>query len=184
MVNVIEASKRLAAWTAVDKHILPEHKVRLNSLLRRRQSLIGWLLEGHWHWLWCVKLSLFPRGDAQICRIGSTVPYVVERIVAQGKELNKDRVFIPTGEYSSIYRLTLRACFASGRLPPLIRRADPAISLAVVRLDATILSTFSFLKPSVIAGFQSKELIVQSDLRLGDVDQYPTIDVTIDGADE
>lgn len=57
------------------------------------------------------------------------MPYVVERIVAQGKELNKDRVFIPTG-------------------------------------------------------FQSKELIVQSDLRLGDVDQYPTIDVTIDGADE
>ena len=33
-------------------------------------------------------------------------------------------------------------------------------------------------------GFQSKELIVQADLRLGDVDQYPTIDVTIDGADE
>jgi ribose 5-phosphate isomerase A len=33
-------------------------------------------------------------------------------------------------------------------------------------------------------GFQSKELIVQANLRLGDVDQYPAIDVTIDGADE
>lgn len=28
---------------------------------------------------------------------GSTVPYVVERIVSQGPEVNKDRVFIPTG---------------------------------------------------------------------------------------
>ena len=34
------------------------------------------------------------------------------------------------------------------------------------------------------AGFQSKELIVSSGLSLGDVDQYPTIDVTLDGADE
>jgi hypothetical protein len=33
-------------------------------------------------------------------------------------------------------------------------------------------------------GFQSKELIVSSGLNVGDVDQYPTIDVTIDGADE
>jgi len=60
---------------------------------------------------------------------GSTVPYVVERIVAQGAEVNRNRVFIPTG-------------------------------------------------------FQSKELIVAANLRLGDVDQYPVIDVTIDGADE
>jgi ribose 5-phosphate isomerase A len=28
---------------------------------------------------------------------GSTVPYVVERILQQGEERNKDRVFIPTG---------------------------------------------------------------------------------------
>ncbi|EIM19736.1 ribose-5-phosphate isomerase [Wallemia mellicola CBS 633.66] len=60
---------------------------------------------------------------------GSTVPYVVERIVQQGAALNEERVFIPTG-------------------------------------------------------FQSKELIVKNNLVLGDVDQYPTIDVTIDGADE
>ncbi|KAG2743758.1 nagb/rpia/CoA transferase-like protein [Suillus brevipes Sb2] len=92
-LSAIEQSKRSAAYTAVDKHILPEHK----SLIHRFS--------------------------------GFTVPYVVERIVAQGRELNKDRVFIPTG-------------------------------------------------------FQSKELIVMSNLNLGDVDQFPTIDVTIDGADE
>ncbi|CCM06617.1 uncharacterized protein FIBRA_08896 [Fibroporia radiculosa] len=90
--TIIEASKRLAAWTAVDRHVLPECKV------------IG-------------------------IGSGSTVPYVVERIVAQGKEMNKDRVFIPTS-------------------------------------------------------FQSKELIVNAQLLLGDVDQYPALDVTVDGADE
>ncbi|KAH7869822.1 ribose 5-phosphate isomerase A-domain-containing protein [Lentinula edodes] len=91
-LSVIERSKQLAAWTAVDEHVLPEYRV------------IG-------------------------IGSGSTVPYVVERIVSQGAEANKDRVFIPTG-------------------------------------------------------FQSKELIVSSGLSLGDVDQYPTIDVTLDGADE
>ncbi|KAH9944649.1 ribose 5-phosphate isomerase A-domain-containing protein [Amylocystis lapponica] len=91
-LTVVEASKRLAAWTAVDRHVLPEHKV------------IG-------------------------IGSGSTVPYVVERIVAQGAAVNRERVFIPTG-------------------------------------------------------FQSKELIVNAHLRLGDVDQYPVLDVTIDGADE
>ena len=35
-----------------------------------------------------------------------------------------------------------------------------------------------------MVGFQSKELIVNAQLLLGDVDQYPVIDVTIDGADE
>ncbi|RDB26802.1 Ribose-5-phosphate isomerase [Hypsizygus marmoreus] len=88
----IEASKRLAAYTAVDQHVRPEHKV------------IG-------------------------IGSGSTVPYLVERIVQQGKAVNKGRVFVPTG-------------------------------------------------------FQSKELIVSSGLTLGDIDQYPTIDVTLDGADE
>lgn len=38
--------------------------------------------------------------------------------------------------------------------------------------------------PSPPTGFQSKELIVSSGLMLGDVDQYPTIDITLDGADE
>ncbi|SCV70000.1 BQ2448_1394 [Microbotryum intermedium] len=36
----------------------------------------------------------------------------------------------------------------------------------------------------VPTGFQSKELIVKAGLNLGDVDQFPEIDVTIDGADE
>ncbi|QRV93009.1 ribose 5-phosphate isomerase A [Ceratobasidium sp. AG-Ba] len=91
-LETLESSKRLAAYTAVDKHVLPEHRV------------IG-------------------------IGSGSTVPYVVDRIVQQGDAVNKGRVFIPTG-------------------------------------------------------FQSKELIVKGGLSLGDVDQYPTIDVTIDGADE
>ena len=60
---------------------------------------------------------------------GSTVPYVVERIVAQGAEANRDRIFVPTG-------------------------------------------------------FQSKALILNSKLNLGDVEQFGDIDVTIDGADE
>jgi ribose 5-phosphate isomerase A len=60
---------------------------------------------------------------------GSTVPYVVERIVQQGQKVNSNRWFVPTG-------------------------------------------------------FQSKELIVKSGLKLGDVDSFPEIDVTIDGADE
>lgn len=91
-LSPVEQSKRLAAYTAVDKHILPHHKI------------VG-------------------------IGSGSTVPYVVERILQQGTELNKDRVFIPTG-------------------------------------------------------FQSKELIISGHLNLGDVDQFLTIDVTIDGADE
>jgi len=33
-------------------------------------------------------------------------------------------------------------------------------------------------------GFQSKQLIVEANLNLGDVDEHPSIDVTIDGADE
>ncbi|KIK63899.1 hypothetical protein GYMLUDRAFT_162045 [Collybiopsis luxurians FD-317 M1] len=91
-LSVLEKSKQLAAWSAVDEHVHPDYRV------------IG-------------------------IGSGSTVPYVVERIVSQGAEANKNRVFIPTG-------------------------------------------------------FQSKELIVSSGLSLGDVDQYPTIDVTLDGADE
>lgn len=43
------------------------------------------------------------------------------------------------------------------------------------------MTMYSFM---IFVGFQSKQLIVDSSLTLGDVDQYPTIDVTIDGADE
>lgn len=57
------------------------------------------------------------------------MPYVVERIVAQGPELNRERFFVPTG-------------------------------------------------------FQSKNLIVDGGLQLGDIDVFSKLDVTIDGADE
>ncbi|KIJ56297.1 hypothetical protein M422DRAFT_23587 [Sphaerobolus stellatus SS14] len=92
MTSPVEAAKRLAAYAAVDRHVLAQHKV------------IG-------------------------IGSGSTVPYVVDRIVAQGPAANKGRIFLPTG-------------------------------------------------------FQSKELIVNAGLALGDIEQYPDIDVTIDGADE
>ncbi|KAH9047269.1 ribose-5-phosphate isomerase [Lactarius hengduanensis] len=59
-LSTVEASKRLAAYTAVDRHVLPEDKI------------IG-------------------------IGSGSTVPYVVERILQQGEERNRDRVFLPTG---------------------------------------------------------------------------------------
>lgn len=37
---------------------------------------------------------------------GSTVPYVVERIQAQGADVNKDRIFLPTGKhYPQAYSL-------------------------------------------------------------------------------
>ncbi|KAI0051536.1 ribose-5-phosphate isomerase [Auriscalpium vulgare] len=91
-LTAIEGAKRLAAFTAVDRHILSQHKV------------IG-------------------------IGSGSTVPYVVDRIVSQGLSVNKDRVFLATG-------------------------------------------------------FQSQQLIVNAGLRLGDIDQFPVLDVTIDGADE
>ncbi|KAK8846661.1 ribose-5-phosphate isomerase [Kwoniella newhampshirensis] len=60
VLPAVEAAKRLAAFSAVDRHVGLEHKV------------IG-------------------------IGSGSTVPYVVDRIVAQGLEANKDRVFLPTG---------------------------------------------------------------------------------------
>jgi ribose 5-phosphate isomerase len=41
-----------------------------------------------------------------------------------------------------------------------------------------------FCPLTIAAGFQSKELILSADLALGDLDQYPVIDVTLDGADE
>jgi len=51
---------------------------------------------GHRNRFWCgrfiraaVILSLAPAG--------STVPYVVERILQQGEERNRNRVFLPTG---------------------------------------------------------------------------------------
>lgn len=53
-------------------------------------------------------------------------------------------------------------------------RLHPAHAAHVARLGCRYVPT----------GFQSKELIVKAGLNLGDVDQFPNIDVTIDGADE
>lgn len=39
----------------------------------------------------------------QLVSLGSTVPYVVERIIAQGS-VNTNRVFIPTGAYRAAMR--------------------------------------------------------------------------------
>jgi ribose 5-phosphate isomerase A len=71
----------------------------------------------------------------------------VERIIQQGPEANKCRVFIPSGTQLS--------------------SSTGVIAVLTISL-----------------GFQSKQLIVEAGLRLGDVDEYPTIDVTLDGADE
>ena len=71
----------------------------------------------------------------------------MERIIQQGLEVNKGRVFIPSGtQFSS--------------------------SAGVIDVSTTPI------------GFQSKQLIVEAGLGLGDVDEHPTIDVTLDGADE
>jgi len=47
-----------------------------------------------------------------------------------------------------------------------------------------MIATLNSLLNTNPAGFQSKNLIVDADLVLGDIEQYPDIDVTIDGADE
>ncbi|KAF5391024.1 hypothetical protein D9757_003930 [Collybiopsis confluens] len=96
-LSLLEKSKQLAAWTAVDQHVRPDHRV------------IG---------------------------VGS---------VSQ-----------------------------KARPSPTSSSASSVKALKPTRTE-------SFYPPS---GFQSKELIVTSGLSLGDVDQYPTIDVTLDGADE
>lgn len=61
VLPAVEAAKRLAAFSAVDRHVGANDRI------------IG-------------------------IGSGSTVPYVVDRIVAQGKEANANRVFVPTGE--------------------------------------------------------------------------------------
>lgn len=73
---------------------------------------------------------------------GSTVPFVVERLIEQGAEVNRERWFVPTG-------------FQSKKL--------------------------------IVDGGTSADLSCRTDqtgLRLGDIDVFPRLDVTIDGADE
>ncbi len=48
-LSVIESSKRLAAWTAVDRHVLPEHKVRYSASVVWEVILID-SIQGNWNW--------------------------------------------------------------------------------------------------------------------------------------
>lgn len=109
----VEAAKRAAAYAAVDNHVSASSEI------------IG-IGSGESHRLFDMNTNTMLTIEMMA---GSTVVYVVERLVQQGKKANEKRWFIPTG-------------------------------------------------------FQSKELIVKNGLRLGDVDSFPEIDVTIDGADE
>lgn len=95
--NVVEASKRLAAWTAVDMHVTKDCQVCV-VLFRCRLSLVDCNMRMGDSW---IEKERADHGCMQVIGIGSgsTVPYVVERIVSQGPEVNKDRVFIPTGAY-------------------------------------------------------------------------------------
>jgi hypothetical protein len=96
-LSVIEKSKRLAAFAAVDEHLQKEHKVRKLSC----SAIMMWMYEstGNWYWIWYGQINRCCNLIGWTLRLGSTVPYVVERIFGQGLELNKDRVFIPTGLY-------------------------------------------------------------------------------------
>ncbi|CEQ41974.1 SPOSA6832_03727 [Sporobolomyces salmonicolor] len=58
------------------------------------------------------------------------------------------------------------------------------VPYVVERLCQPPHSSGNFDRWFIPTGFQSKELIVKAGLNLGDVDQFPSIDVTIDGADE
>jgi hypothetical protein len=42
-LSVIEKSKQLAAWTAVDQHIKPEHRVSEEGYLLHRRGDIDWI---------------------------------------------------------------------------------------------------------------------------------------------
>ena len=97
VTSEIEASKQQAAWAAVDGHILPHHTVSFSLRL---------VVSCGWSQIWNVGhrnrlryVYFIKCGTERMSRreIGSTVPYVVERIVAQGAEVNRNRVFIPTG---------------------------------------------------------------------------------------
>jgi hypothetical protein len=92
-LSTIEGAKQLAAYTAVDHHVLRHHKVcgyLFSCFLLLKSS-------GYWYWIWSVATAR--RFGHQHTLIGSTVPYVVDRIVQQGKEANTGRVFIPTGMF-------------------------------------------------------------------------------------
>ncbi|KAI3605002.1 ribose-5-phosphate isomerase [Moniliophthora roreri] len=125
-LSVIEKSKQLAAWTAVDQHVKSEYRV------------IG-IGSG-------TNLKMFK----------TATPFHV----------HQDLLYLTSLSESSVKEL---------------RPTRIVFSFLLVKSSHLLHSYHAYIHDS---GFQSKELIVQSGLTLGDVDQYPTIDVTIDGADE
>jgi len=62
-------------------------------------------------------------------------------------------------------------------------KTDPRLDLAPNKVTNRRLPFDLFLF-KIPTGFQSKQLIVQGGLTLGDIDQYHKLDITIDGADE
>lgn len=141
----VEQAKRLAAYAAVDRHVLPG------------MQIVG-IGSGESLFLCCYSIQ----GKARASEIGSTVPYVVERIVQQGKQANAER------------------CVRSLRLPlPFL------LSAQMVRPDGVSVEGAHRAGASPRLIFEGRtRAYAQAGLRLGDVDAYPVIDVTIDGADE
>jgi hypothetical protein len=98
--SVIEGAKRLAAYAAVDQHILPHHKVcrfiMAQIVIDGTRSSVS------------VLVGIGLRNPRTLTSFtGSTVPYVVDRIIQQGKEANAGRVFIPTGQRIPLFRSLL-----------------------------------------------------------------------------
>jgi hypothetical protein len=145
-LSAIEKSKRLAAFTAVDKHIGPEHKVRL----RLRAAVAR------------------PHN-----RASSTSASALVRTVWRSRRGALTR--------TRRCRLDCALCRRTYRCPG--SGMEQRARLHSYRC-ATTISVSRSARLMHYVGFQSKELIVRAGLRLGDVDQYPTLDVTIDGADE
>lgn len=141
----VEAAKRLAAYAAVDRHVLKGSKVRQVEARHRQlrqasravqpvPACVRLACSHRYNQSGCGKverpsqLLLRNTADVQLIGIGSgsTVPYVVDRIVQQGVEANKDRLFFPTGE-----SLFLEICGPSCRL----RSLRPAASCQTVALS-------------------------------------------------
>lgn len=115
-VSAIESAKKLAAFVAVDRHVLSNHRVcsaterwylkhdadldllQVIGIGSGEHGLKAFSLFRLRVW-WLLAMLVLP---------GSTVPYVVERIVQQGRDINETRVFIPTG-----MRLSLRSLLST-----------------------------------------------------------------------
>ena len=159
-LSVIEKSKRLAAFAAVDEHLLKEHKVHESWHVFATEIYL--CLIGHWYWIWYGQilspiayfLDRWPNANV-IPRFNCTIrrrTYLGPRFWIEYRPCIYSHWFVPPSSWSHLI--------------------DPMTWSLMVHYFMCI------------TGFQSKELIVSSHLNLGDVDQFPTIDVTFDGADE